>query len=49
MSTDTSINTIVSYMNDKRVHLIKNKRKRYNGGSRNVGIDYAIDNLILMI
>ena len=45
MSTDTSINTIVSYMNDKRVHLIKNKRKRYNGGSRNVGIDYAIDNL----
>lgn len=44
-STDTSINTIVSYMNDERVHLIKNKRKRYNGGSRNVGIDYALEYL----
>lgn len=45
MSTDASVNTVVSYMNDKRVHLIKNKRKRYNGGSRNAGIDYALDNL----
>ena len=44
-STDTSVNTAVSYMNDTRVHLIKNKRKRYNGGSRNVGIDYALDNI----
>ena len=44
MSTDTSVKTIESY-NDKRIHLIKNKRKRYNGGSRNVGIDYALDNL----
>jgi hypothetical protein len=24
--------------------LIQNKRKRYNGGSRNVGIDYALNN-----
>ena len=44
VSTDTSIETIKSY-NDKRMHLIQNKRKRYNGGSRNVGIDYALDNL----
>ena len=44
MSTDTSVNTIVNYMTDKRVHLIKNKRKRYNGGSRNVGIEYALEN-----
>jgi len=43
-SNDTSIDTIKSY-NDPRLHLIQNKRKRYNGGSRNVGIDYALDNL----
>jgi glycosyltransferase involved in cell wall biosynthesis len=43
-STDTSVETVESYV-DKRIHLIKNKRKRYNGGSRNVGIEYAIDNL----
>ena len=43
-STDTSIETVESY-NDPRIHLIKNKRKRYNGGSRNVGIDYALENL----
>lgn len=43
-SSDTSIETIKSYK-DKRIHLIQNKRKRYNGGSRNVGIDYALDNL----
>ena len=44
MSTDTSVKTIKSYK-DKRIHLIQNRRKRYNGGSRNVGIEYAIDNL----
>ena len=43
-SNDTSIETIKSY-NDDRIHLIQNRRKRYNGGSRNVGIDYAFDNL----
>lgn len=43
-SSDTSVETIKSYK-DKRIHLIQNKRKRYNGGSRNVGIDYALDNL----
>lgn len=40
MSTDTSVETIKSYKDDK-IHLIKNNRKRYNGGSRNVGIEYA--------
>lgn len=45
-STDTSLETIQEYAKkDKRVHLIKNARKRYNGGSRNVGIDYALNNL----
>lgn len=44
LSTDTSIKTIKSY-NDPRIHLIQNRRKRYNGGSRNVGIEYALDNL----
>lgn len=43
-STDTSIETIKSYK-DKRIHLIQNNRKRYNGGSRNVAIDYALNNL----
>lgn len=42
MSTDSSVATISNY-NDKRIHLIKNRRKKYNGGSRNVGIDYALD------
>jgi hypothetical protein len=45
-STDTSVETAKEYQEkDKRIHIIKNKRKRYNGGSRNVGIDYALDNL----
>ena len=44
MSTDTSVETIRDYKDD-RIHLIQNKRKKYNGGSRNVGIDYALDNL----
>ena len=43
-SNDTSIQTIKSYKDD-RICLIQNKRKRYNGGSRNVGIDYALNNL----
>ena len=45
-SNDTSVNTILEYKEkDNRIHLINNKRKRYNGGSRNVGIDYALDNI----
>lgn len=43
MSTDNSVDIIKSY-DDSRIHLIQNRRKRYNGGSRNVGIDYALDN-----
>lgn len=48
MSTDTSIKTIKEYRNEKyidKIHLIQNRRKRYNGGSRNVGIEYALENL----
>ena len=46
MSTDTSVETIKEYQKkDKRIHLIENIRKRYNGGSRNVGIEYALNNL----
>lgn len=45
-SNDTSLDTILEYKkNDDRIHLIVNQRKRYNGGSRNVGIDYALNNL----
>lgn len=45
MSTDSSIDTILEYQEkDKRIHLICNqRRKRYNGGSRNMGIDFALD------
>lgn len=39
-STDTSVETIKSY---KGITLIQNKRKKYNGGSRNVGIDYLLE------
>ena len=46
MSTDTSVKTVKEYMKqDKRIHLIENIRKKYNGGSRNVGIEYALNNL----
>ena len=45
-STDTSVETVKEYQKeDKRIHLIENKRKRYNGGSRNVGIEYALENI----
>lgn len=43
-SSDTSVKTIKTYKDD-RIILIQNKRKRYNGGSRNVGIEFALDNL----
>ena len=56
MSTDSSVNTVESYVesyaesynesyNDNKIHIVRNRRKRYNGGSRNVGIEYALDNL----
>ena len=42
MSTDTSVETIENYIHkDNRITLIQNTRKKYNGGSRNVGIEYA--------
>ena len=44
MSSDNSVETIKSYKDD-RIVFIQNIRKRYNGGSRNVGIEYAINNL----
>ena len=44
MSTDNSVSTVCNY-GDERIHIIKNKRKRFNGGSRNVGIEYALYNL----
>ena len=45
-SVDSSVETIEGYKKkDSRIHLIKNRRKRYNGGSRNVGIEYALDNI----
>lgn len=44
MSTDTSVKTVKSYK-DPRIKIIKNIRKRYNGGSRNVGIEYALNKL----
>lgn len=43
VSTDGSAQLVSSY-NDERIHIINNRRKRYNGGSRNVGIEYALDN-----
>lgn len=43
-SNDTSVETIKGYQDD-RIILIENIRKRYNGGSRNVGIEYALTNL----
>lgn len=46
MSSDTSVKTVENYVEkDKRIILLENKRKRYNGGSRNVAIEYAMDNL----
>lgn len=39
MSTDNSVEFIKKYP----FHLIENKEKRYNGGTRNVGIDFPID------
>lgn len=47
MSDDTSVQTIEKYKSQEKyidkIHIIQNKRKRYNGGSRNVGIEYALD------
>ena len=46
MSDDTSVKTIKKFKKeDKRIILIENYRKRYNGGSRNVAIEYALKKL----
>lgn len=49
MSTDSSVETVEKYRKNEeyidKIHLLTNKRKRYNGGSRNVGIEYALDYL----
>lgn len=46
MSIDTSVETVKNYVDkDERIILLENKRKRYNGGSRNVAIEYAKDNM----
>lgn len=49
MSTDSSVKTVQSYMKKKeyakKIHLIQNTRKRFNGGTRNIGIDYALNNI----
>ena len=42
MSTDASP-ALIKEIKDDRIHFIQNDRKRYNGGSRNVGIDYPIE------
>lgn len=44
ISTDNSVDMIKEF-DDKRIHLVENREKRYNGGSRNVGIDYPIESL----
>lgn len=44
MSKDTSVETAKEYQKKyKNIHLIQNTRKRYNGGSRNVGIEFALN------
>lgn len=48
LSTDNSLNIIKEY-NDKRIKLIELKEKRYNGGTRNVGIDNATGEYILFV
>lgn len=46
MSTDTSLATMEGWAKkDKRIKVISNNRKRYNGGSRNVGIDALSDDV----
>lgn len=42
MSTDNSVKIIEEYcQKDKRITLIEPRKKLWNGGARNVGIDYA--------
>lgn len=45
MSSDNSVEIVKEYQKEHKIHLIQNKRKKFNGGSRNVGIEYALENL----
>lgn len=46
ISTDNSVELIKNY-NDSRIRLFINNRKRFNGGTRNVGIEKAKGEYIL--
>ena len=48
MSEDGSLD-IIKQHKDERIKLIENKVKKYNGGSRNVGIDNATGDYILFL
>ena len=48
VSTDNSVEIIEQYK-DERIKLIKCKKKFFNGGARNIGIDNAIGEYILFI
>ena len=44
MSTDGSMETVENYVDnfrDKKIYMFKNNIKRFNGGTRNIGIDFA--------
>lgn len=50
MSTDKSVETVENCVDnfegkDRITYLIRNSYKRYNGGNRNVGIEYALKNI----
>ena len=48
LSDDGSLEVIKQYQ-DERIKIIENKEKRFNGGSRNVGIDNATGDYILFL
>lgn len=48
ISTDCSLQIIENYLSDN-IHLYVNNRKRYNGGTRNAGIEKAKGEYILFI
>ena len=48
MSTDNSVEIIKKYLS-YNIWLIENKEKRFNGGSRNIGIDNATGDYILFL
>ena len=48
MSTDDSVEKIKQYV-DPRIKLIELDKKRFNGGSRNVGVEYSDGDYILFL